>query len=88
MIDTERLIPETTICKGERVPVLSVRAYPQGSHPSRAPLSSRVQVMVEMVTPLGSRWWGFDRAWIGSDLRMHVDGYDARNEIVRGWERP
>ncbi len=83
---TEKLVPQATICRGQHVSVVSVRAYPQGSHPAHAPLVTTAQTMVELVTPVGSRWWGFERAWIGADLRMHVDGWDPRNEIVAGWD--
>ncbi len=86
--DTERLVPEVILCSGEYLPVQGIRAYPHGQHPSRALLVTTVQTAVEVVTANGSRWFGFDRAWIGSDLRMHVDGYDARNEVIAGWDRP
>jgi hypothetical protein len=40
-----------------------------------------------MVTRHGSRWWGFERAWINSELRMVVQGFPAADELRSRWER-
>lgn len=40
---------------------------------------------VQVTTTFGSRFFGFERAWIGSDLRVHVSGYDAKFEEVQNW---
>ena len=85
----ERLTPEAVLVVTGKtwrtLPVLRTIAHPPGQHPEGCPLVATCTA-VELVTEAGSRWWGFERAWIGSDLRMHVAGWDDRNEIVRGWE--
>jgi hypothetical protein len=37
------------------------------------------------MTAAGSRWFGTSRAWIGSDLRMHVM-VNPRDEVRAGWD--
>ena len=84
----ERLAPEAVICAGRMAPVTSARAYPPYRAPDGAPIKRSLHTL-ELVTPLGSRWYGFTRApWIGADLRMHVVLDDPRDEVRFAWERP
>lgn len=86
-----RIVPDAVLISrdGETTleAVTAVRAHPPGQHPPGCPLVESCTA-VELVTARGSRWWGFERAWIGSDLRMYVSGFDPRNEIVNAWDRP
>lgn len=81
----ERLVPETLICDSEYVPVWSIKVHPAGQH-AASPIKND-HVAVECMTPNGSRWFGTDRAWIGSDLRVHIM-VNPRDEVRRGWEAP
>lgn len=42
-------------------------------------------VALELITEKGSRWFGFDRCYINSELRMVVEGFSARDEVLRKW---
>lgn len=64
-------------------PVLSWRIHAPGTH--TGPLVKSCTAL-EMVTAHGSRWWGVDKGWINSELRMVVQGFDDRNEILRSWK--
>jgi len=85
MIDRKpRYAPTQTIVAARRVPVTSWRAHPPGTHPKGCPLIPNCTAL-ELVTPLGSRWWGVEKAWINSELRMVVSGFPERCEIRRSW---
>jgi hypothetical protein len=66
-------------------PVERVSAYPPMQHPLVCPLVEDCTA-VELHTAAGSRWFGFDKAWIDSSLRMVVQGFDARDKVRRMWE--
>lgn len=86
-----RYVPDWTIALGFHggmitVPVVSVRAFPPNTHPKNCPIVADMTA-VEMVTARhGSRWWGFERAYINSELRMVVIGFSSRCEIRSRWE--
>lgn len=44
-------------------------------------------VAVELKTRYGSRFYGFDSAYIGSDLKVHCCGYNPNFEELNTWER-
>lgn len=77
-------VPNTVMTLKGRRPVLTVKAHPPNQHagPIRADLTA-----VEVVTDAGSRWYGCARAWIGSDLEMHVEGFDPRFEEMAAWPK-
>lgn len=80
---TPRYTPETVMTlKGIR-PVVRAIAHPPGSHPA-SPIKNEMTA-VELVTEAGSRWYGCERAWINSDLRMVVQGCDSRDEARMSW---
>ena len=81
-----RYVPDVTIVNGQWVRVSGSVAYPPGSHPAGCPLVPDCTAL-EMQTPRGSRWWGFDRVWINSELRMVAQGFPARCEIRGTWEK-
>lgn len=68
------------------VPVVGYTAYPPGSHPVGCPLIKSCTA-VELITTHGSRWYGFDSAYINSELRMVVVGFDSRDEVRAGWQK-
>ena len=82
----ERIAPELVICRGRWQPVMQTIAHPPGTH-ADSPIRNELTA-VELRTPVGSRWYGFERAWIGSDLRMHVSPINPRDEVVYKWETP
>jgi hypothetical protein len=82
---TPRYAPRTVLMLGRgEVPVTSVRFYPPGQHPPRTPIVKDVGAL-ELVTPYGSRWYGFDRGYINAQLRMVVEGFDKRDEVRSRW---
>jgi hypothetical protein len=75
------------IVRGARAgkfPVVRYVAHPPGNHPPSCPIRKDLTVL-ECVTEHGSTWWGFDKVWINSELRMVVQGFDSRDEIRRNW---
>tara|TARA_R110002094_G_scaffold78340_1_gene84687 strand:+ start:18057 stop:18347 length:291 start_codon:yes stop_codon:yes gene_type:complete len=74
-----RYAPVEVMKRGIMMPVISTRAYPSGQHPKHCPLVSGC-VALELVTHLGSRWFGFFDAWINSELRMVVRGCNPKFE--------
>ncbi len=69
----------------KRCPVMSARSYPPGTHPKGCIIRQDCTA-VELVTDHGSRWFGFDKARINSELRMVVQGFDSRDEVRSKWE--
>ncbi len=69
--------------------VTSIRTHPPGSFGKPVPIRTDLGLTaVEIRTAAGgTRWYGFKRAWIGADLRMHVGPINTRDEVVRGWEQ-
>ena len=67
------------------IPVTQTVAYPPGNHPTGCPIKGSL-VAVELRTDCGSRWYGFERAWIDSHLRMRCSGWNQRNELVASWD--
>lgn len=82
----ERIVPETiqTLTHGVR-PVVRVVAHPPSAHRPGCPIKAELTA-VQVIPDIGpSRWYGCDKAWIGSDLRMHVFGFDGRFSELRNW---
>lgn len=80
----ERYAPETVMTvRGGMRPVLRWIAHPPGER-AGCPIAPEWTAL-ECVTDAGSRWYGCERAWIGSDLRMHVVGFPERDEVRRKW---
>jgi hypothetical protein len=72
--------------KAYRSPVTGSTFYPAGvDRPNRCPIRSDMGVL-ELKTQQGSRWYGCDRAYINSELRMVVVGCDSRDEVRMKWE--
>ena len=88
MIDhTPRYAPDRVlVLDGGRAydcPVTRAIAHPPGTHPGsciKAELTA-----VELQTAKGSRWYGFERAYINSELRLVVEGFDRRDEVRAKW---
>lgn len=84
-----RYVPETTLTmgndgKGYRVPVTRVIAHPPGTH-NHSPLVNTCTAL-ELVTPMGSRWWGCIDAYINSELRMVAVLDNDLCQIRRAWD--
>jgi hypothetical protein len=87
--EVPRYAPEKTfiVRKGlaYELPIVRYVSHPPNNHPPGCPLVNDCTAL-EMVTEVGSRWWGFDKCWINSELKMVIQGFDDRNEIVSGWK--
>lgn len=67
-------------------PVDTVKAFPPNQHPAKCPIKDDMTA-VQLISSCGpSRWYGFEKAWIDSHLRMRVSGYDPRFEEVSKWQ--
>src|SRR5206468_12138826 len=86
--ETPRYAPDKVmVVNGSRhgyAPVVAYRAHPPNAHPIGCPLVSDCTAL-ELITASGSRWYGCDRAWINSELRMAVQGFPARFEEIATW---
>jgi hypothetical protein len=65
------------------VPVTGVIAHPPGTHPTSCIYNN--MIAVEIKTPVGSRWYGTDKAYIDSNLRMAMAVND-RDEVLAKWD--
>lgn len=67
--------------------VLEFFAHQPGNHPAETPNWIKPELTaLECKTQQGSRWYGFEKAYINSELRMVVVGFNSRDEVLRGWE--
>lgn len=66
------------------VPVTAVRFHLAGSFGKDVPIRSDANC-VELVTEYGSRWFGCERAYINSELRMVLVGFPAKDEEMSHW---
>ena len=67
-------------------PVVRVIAHPPGTHPEKCPLV-KTCTAVQVVNDRGnSRWYGVEKAWIGSDLRFRISGFSPKFEELQKWE--
>ncbi len=83
-----RYVPKQISLLGVITPVTSVGSFPPGSHPTNGccPIG-KDYTAVEVGTKYGSRWFGFDKVWINSELRFVVQGFDSKFEEVSKWEK-
>jgi len=84
--ETPRYAPDVVTTLRGRQPVIRAIAHPAGQHPTNCPLIKDC-VALELVTTAGSRWYGVERAWINSELRMVVKGFNARFEEMAAWQK-
>ncbi len=81
---TPRYAPETVLVLDHGyTPVLGYTGHPPGTHDA-SPIRNEYTAL-EIRTCHGSQWWGFDRVWINSELRMVVQGFDSRDEVRASW---
>ena len=85
MSETTKFAPERVMTLRGILPVSGWRSYPPGQHPALCPIVGDLTAL-EVCTAAGSRWYGVKRAWIGSDLRMRVQGFNPRFEGMMAWE--
>lgn len=64
-------------------PVIAYKFHPPG-HKVKVIRSDHG--CLEMITEHGSRYWGFDKGWINSELRMVVQGFSSCDEIRSKWD--
>lgn len=65
-------------------PVVRVVWHPPGHR--QGPIVKNMGAL-ELVTPVGSRWYGAMSGAINAELRMVVAGYPARFEEMNRWKR-
>lgn len=86
---TPRYAPNHILVFGQgyvlQTPVTKFVAYPPECHPVGCPLIPNC-VALELQTNFGSRWFGCEKAYINSELRMVVVGVDERDEVRMKWE--
>ena len=84
-----KILPDTMLTvQGGREPVAKVIIHPDGRFPEQTPIRKDLGLCaIEVVSPTGHRrWYGSPRAWIGSDLRIHMVPVGDRDEVIRKWE--
>jgi len=81
-----RYAPEKVFTLKGTYPVKRYIAHPPGNHPKGCPIKSDMTVL-EMQTEGGSCWYGFEKVWINSELRMVVSGFGSADEVRRNWEK-
>lgn len=67
------------------LPVTRYIVHPPNQHPAKCPIRAEMTAL-ECQTGVGSRWFGCEHAYINSELRMVVVGFDARDEVRSKWE--
>jgi hypothetical protein len=84
-IANHKVVPDYVRTAANTVEWVSfVFIHPPNTHPPESPIK-RELTAVQVVTDSATRWYGFEEAWIGSDLRVHVKGFDPRFEEVAAW---
>ena len=67
-------------------PVIRAVFYPIGSHPEGCPILDTYAVLELVTDNGGSRYFGCEKAWINSELRMIVQGCNSKDEIRMKWK--
>lgn len=80
---TPRYTPDFVVCRTTNAPVVRRVVHPPGTH-AHSPIRNDMTAL-ELVTEHGSRWYGVERGWINSELRMVVCGFNARFEEMCAW---
>lgn len=87
----EKLIPEEMLFTGGTRygairPVVKVEILPPSDKSRGVPIRNEY-FAVKCIADNGDvRWFGFDNAFIGSDLRCHVSSVNPRDEVRMKWE--
>jgi hypothetical protein len=81
---TPRYAPRTVLIFGHgEVKVTGYKVHPPGTH--HGPIVSSMTAL-ELETPHRSRWYGVERAYINSQLRMVVVGTNRLDEVRMKWK--
>ncbi len=81
-----RYAPSKVVTVQGRAPVSQYVAHPPNAHPPKCPLVPECTAL-ELRSEVGSRWYGVERAYINSELRMVVVGFPALFEEMAAWEK-
>ena len=65
--------------------VSGVVSYPASGHPDKCPIVATMVAVHVQVPNSAGRWYGVDKAWINSELRMVVQGFNAKFEELAAW---
>lgn len=82
-----RYTPDSIITHRGHGKVNSIKTFPPNAHPEGCPLVQNCTAVQLVSDAYGSRWYGVERAYINSELRMIVIGFDARFEEMAAWKR-
>ena len=82
---TPRYAPDVVMTIKGRSQVTGSRFCPAGTHPDKCPIRADWPAL-ELRTIHGSRWYGCQKAYINSELRMVVVGFPAGFEEMAAWE--
>ncbi len=85
-----KLIPQELLFtagtrNGQIRPVVKVEAFPPAEKRGM-PIRSEYWAVKCTADNGDVRWFGFNNAFIGSDLRMHVEDVNPRDEVRMKWE--
>jgi hypothetical protein len=83
---SHRYVPAIVVTFRGSAPATGFRYYPPGQHPVNSPIVKDIG-LVEVQSPVGSRWYGCDRAYINSELRMVMVGHNSRDEVRARWKK-
>ena len=82
-----RYAPETVLTmkngKGVYSSVLKHVFYPPSTHP-HTPICNDFGCL-ELTTKYGVRYFGCEKGWINSELKMVIQGTNPRDEVRMGW---
>jgi hypothetical protein len=83
---TPRYLPEVLGSVGGPGKVYKAMAFPPGEHPPACPLIPECTAVCAWLDNGRLRWFGCEKAYIDSHLRMVVVGTNPLDEIRMKWE--
>lgn len=83
-----RYVPSEVFILGHGMQkVVSCAFYPANRYrPQSCPLVMDIGAL-ELITPHGTRWWGFEDGYINGELKMVVVGFPRKCEIRSKWKK-
>lgn len=85
---TPRYLPSVLHSIDGPAVVARVTIHAPGRHPPGLAIRPDLTAVVVTLANGRTRQFGFDAAWINSELRCVVRGFDSRDEVRRTWSKP
>jgi hypothetical protein len=82
---TPRYVPRQLMTLHGVQPVTHISSHLPGNHPKECPLKNDIMV-IQVKTPVGSRWFGVKSFKINSELRGVITGTNPRDTVRMRWE--